>query len=65
MVAQNCIWGYGRRMLFMVELDYEAKGKKSIFSIKTPLFEQHRQLLLSSAKREIKRGWFARERNIG
>ena len=42
MVAQNCIWGYGRRMLFMVELDYEAKGKKSIFSIKTPLFEQHR-----------------------
>ena len=28
----NSVWGYGRRLMFNVELDYEIKGKKSVFS---------------------------------
>ncbi len=31
-VKSNYLWGYGRRILFMAELDYETKGERSLFS---------------------------------
>lgn len=30
LVYSNNVWGWGRRFYFMVELDYEVKGKKSL-----------------------------------
>ena len=47
----------------MIELDFEVKGKKSIYSDQVSVYEKHRQLLVG-VKREIKKGYFTRERNI-
>lgn len=47
----------------MIELDYEVKGKKSLFSEQISVYEKHRQLLVG-ARREVRKGMFSRERNI-
>ena len=64
LVYSNNVWGYGRRLFFMIELDYEFKGKKSLFSDQTSMFEEHRMLQFSHTRREIKKGFFSNERNI-
>ena len=50
------MYGYGRRQMFLVELDYEAKATRSIFYEISKLYEAHRKMVIT--KREIKIGYF-------
>ena len=63
LIYSNSIWGYGRRVLFNLELDYEVK-KKGTFSVQPSLYEKHREIIGAVFKREIKKYFYSRERNI-
>ena len=41
-VHSNTLYGYGRRQMYMAELDYEAKGSRSMFYEIPAVYERHR-----------------------
>ena len=49
--------------MFVVELDFEAKGEQSVFASRSGIYEKHREQLIQPDVL-IKRGIFERERNI-
>lgn len=61
--AQNLLWAHGRRNLFVVELDFEAKEDKSMFTSRSGIYEKHRAMVIQP-EILIKRGYFDKERNI-
>jgi hypothetical protein len=61
--SQNFLFAHGRRHMFVVELDFEAKGDQSVFTSRSGIYEKHREQLIQPDI-QIKRGFFERERNI-
>jgi len=61
-VHSNTLYGYGRRQMYMAELDYEAKGCRSMFCEIPAVYERHRESIV--VRRKINQGLFSRERNI-
>lgn len=57
------MWAYGRRHMLIIELDYEIKKTKSIFSGRSGIYERHRKDLIQP-EIIIKAGMFTKERNI-
>ena len=49
--------------MFVVELDFEAKGEQSVFASRSGIYERHREQLIQPDI-TIKRGIFEKERNI-
>jgi len=61
--SQNFLFAHGRRHMFVVELDFESKGEKSVFKERQGIYEEHREKLIQPDI-VIKRGLFEKERNI-
>lgn len=63
LLASNVLWCWGRRQSYFIELDYEAKGSRSLFNTMALIYEKHREEVIHP-EIQIKRGFFERERNI-
>jgi hypothetical protein len=44
--SQNFLFAHGRRHMFVVELDFESKGDKSVFASRSGIYEKHREALI-------------------
>ena len=61
--SQNFLFAHGRRHMFVVELDFETKGDRSVFTSRSGIYEKHREQVIQPDI-IIKKGFLEKERNI-